>query len=343
MKNRIYRRLAGLLVLTSGLTAVFRAAPADFTAQVFTKKNGAPVADLKKEDFRLFENGREQTILRIERATRPLSIALVPMLGQGQYCDTVLFLVPRKGPPIPMPLVGGAFEKYLAANDQLAMILPNSKITLFRDLEDPKLRIPEDFERFARHSESVQHRIDENNLPLITNETPDAEKIYYGVETIFITKAVEGTLQYLDKYAAPGSQKVLFFLRPFYNLTQTTDADESKFKLELARQDVIVNWIGDDGAVFPIPPFKFWRRLPDETGGEKEPCSLLRSKSADKMGGVIKGMLDRLRTRYLIVYESNNDPAAGKLRSITLDLSDAGRKKVKKQYTVAAPKSVYVE
>jgi hypothetical protein len=342
LQNMFRFTVCSLLIVIVFQTIIF-AAPTEFTAQIYFKNSGEMVENLSQEDFQLFENLREQTISKVERETQPLSVVLIPMIGQGQYCDTSFLIVPNKPPSNKMTLIAEAFQSYLQPNDQFAMFLPNVNTGILRDFNASNDRVIRDFAEFSRISDISQNRIDENPTTLMSGETSSSEDIYFGVKTIFLEKAVDKSLKYLQTQTKAGNRQVIFFLRPFYNLTDLNDAKEDAFRRVITKQGTIFSWIGDDKEVFPHAPFQFYRKLPEMTGSEKQPCSLLKSKDAAKVRAVVETMLARLRTRYRITYSSNNEPTLDSLRQIKLELSKSGKRKVKKQTVITAPQIVFVQ
>ena len=334
-----------LLILTAMFSTIIVAAPTEFTAQIYLKKSGKMIDDLTAKDFQLFENLREQTITKVAHETLPLSIVLIPMLGEGKYCDTSFFIIPKPPPSNDMSLVANAFYKNLAADDEFAMILPDKEATVLRGFDMPNTDVMKDFAEFRKLSDKSQTTISESYTTTdsmgMGNNTETSS--YSGVGVNFAENALDKSLDYLQTQSKDGNRQVIFFLRPFYNLSETTTEKETQIKQTIARQGTLLSWIGDDGEVFPVKPFKFFRNLPILSGSEIQPCKLLKSNDEDKIRTVVSGMLSHLRTRYRITYTSNNDRAPGNLRQPELRLTKSGKKKVKGQAVISVPQLVYVD
>jgi len=86
MRTYTVAALIGLLSLTLGL-APNRSFPNDTQMVSFdvsvTGKNGRPVAGLGKDNFRVFVDGAEQTITRVETTKEPLAVVVVVELSEG--------------------------------------------------------------------------------------------------------------------------------------------------------------------------------------------------------------------------------------------------------------------
>lgn len=343
MIRSIIRLTAGFLILTAILATNIFAAPTQFTAQVYLKKNGKMVENLTIQDFQLFENLREQTISKVERETLPLSIVLIPMIGEGQFCDTSFFFIPNPPPSNDMSNVADAFQKYLGEDDEFAMILPDKEATILRGFDDSKNDLMNDFAEFRK--------ISDRNQVTISSETTSTDSMgmsqtstesYSGVYVIYAENALDKSLDYLQSQAKEGNRQVIFFLRPFYNLSDLSADRETQLKQTIAKQGTLFNWIGEDKHVVFGTQFKFFHNLNEMTGSEREPCKLLKTNELSKIRSVVSGMLSRLRTRYNITYTSNNQPSLGNLRQTELRLTKSGRKKAKGQAIISAPQIVYV-
>ncbi len=344
MIKSMSRFTAGFLTLMAMLTANIFAAPTQFTAQVYVKKNGKMVENLTAQDFQLFENLREQNISKVERETQPLSIVLIPMLGEGQYCDTSFFIIPNSPPSNDMSKVADAFHKYLGEDDEFAMILPDKDATILRGFNVSNDDLMNNFAEFRRISDRSQ--------VTISNETSSTDSMgmmqtstesYSGVRVNYAENALDKSLGYLQTQAKEGNRQVVFFLRPFYNLSDLAADRETQLKQTIARQGTLFNWIGEDKYITVGTQFKFFHDLNEMTGSEREPCKLLKSNNVTNIQSVVSGMLSRLRTRYTITYTSNNQPSLGNLRQAELRLTKSGNKKAKGQVVISAPQIVFVD
>ena len=341
MFKEMSRIAFGLLIFAFSFSNLF-ALPTEFTVQVYDKKSGKTVENLSLEDFVLIENGREQMIEKVELKTSPLSIVLIPMIGEGQYCDVSFFIIPNKPPKNDMTLIGRAFQNNLEMEDEFAIILPDKNSSQLRGFYSPNSWVSDDFAELRKISNLRQNTITEESTKYTDHGTETETESYSGVETIYLEKALDESLNYLETKSKEGNRQIIFFLRPFYNLTNLTPEKEEEFKQKIAKRGTIFNWIGDDKEVYPVGPFQFYRKLSEMTGGERQPCKLLKSKDADKINSAVSNMISHLRTRYVFNYTSNNLPALGNLRQIELKLSKKGAQKAKGKFEINFPNIVSV-
>ena len=108
-------------------------------AEVLRAKDGSPVAELKREDFRLAENGAAQEINYLSRDELPLSIVLM-----FDLTDTVR--------PVLKPLADGARRvlEHLRPGDELAVMVFSSHADLLQDFTTDREKVVAAIEQAAQ-------------------------------------------------------------------------------------------------------------------------------------------------------------------------------------------------
>lgn len=311
----------------------------DFTAQVYRKAKApyfranrtssliiGPVENLTTSDFRLFEDGREQTILSVERETRPLSIVAVVTLGRGPYCEGQ---VKKTTVSKTMDILAQAFTQALRPEDQLALIITDEDATMLRSFAAAPVSIAEDFAKVGPISDANDKSFSGISLP----RTITSHK---GVEKNYVEQAVRKAIAYLKQNKRSDNRSVVLFMRDIYHASSISFDAQQEVNASLLEGGVIV---GDLGVAFA----NYYNELPGLTGGDKESCYIfVKATDSAIPTATVSAMLDRLRTRYRITYNSTNPKRDGKIRKLKLELAPQWTKGKNKEDipVVRAPQAI---
>jgi hypothetical protein len=316
----------------------------DFTVSVYDKKSGELVKNLKPEDFKLIENKRKVKIASVVEETKPLSIVIIPTLGEGKTCGRGWLLFPGfNNPENTAKPFSSILDQSIKDGDELAIITTDFANRYFRDF-DSERSFTEDFVAFAKFSDNSQRTITTEKVKYGEfGPEPDGESSYTGVDTNYVKGALLKSFSYLKSNKNNENRSVILLLRSVYNPTDLDEADRAKLTNLIAQDDVIVNWFGDNAETIFMKMFReysFYSKLPKMSGGVSQPCSILQPKKGDELTAAVSNMLNQMRTRYRITYEAENQSDLP--RNIEVKLTKSGKRKTAGKFEINAPEVVSV-
>lgn len=304
----------------------------DFTAQVYRRRTKDliekkdVIESLTKNDFRLFEDKREQAILSVTRETRPLSIVAVVMLGQGYRCEGGGVARDIGSVPRVLSIIATELEKNLTSEDELAILITDENGTMIREFGQPLTTLGGDFGQVARISQASQKAM---------GSSYKGSHRYMGVRVNYVDVALEKAVAYLSKKKKTANLPVVLFLRDIYNESNPMlkDGYVKSMTAALLQEQILVSWVGYSGLPLWLGLPVWYGKLPDLTGGDRESCLLYLFESE------MMAVLERLRTRYRISYVSTNPQRDGRVRQLKLELAPQWQKR-KDKPIVRAPQAI---
>lgn len=337
--------LTALILSSVCVGQISNSGSGEFTAAVFEKNGGKLIRNLIVEDFRVFENNREVKIVSVVEESKPLSIVIIPTLGEGKTCGRGwLFFPGFDNPENKTTPFSSILEQNIQGGDELAIITTDHLNTKIRDF-DSQNQFSEDFDTFAKFSDSAQKTITTEQIKYTEfGAEPDGESSYTGVETNFVKHALLKGFDYLEKRKAVGNRSVVLILRSVYNPSDLNAADRQNLKKRIAGSNVIVNWFGDNSETIfmkMFTDFPFYGKLPKISGGVKQPCSILQPKKSDELSEAVSGFLNQMRTRYKITYLSADN--SNRLRTLKISLTKSGKRKAIGTPQINAPEFVDIK
>lgn len=242
----------------------------------------APVEKLTREDFRLFEDGVEQTIRHFSRDELPLAVALV--------VDTSGSVAPYI-----RELRRAALEalSQLKRDDQVALFVFTDEVTRLVDLTTDRQRV-------ARRIERLQGEGGTNILDALWEATN-----YLQLAAPERRRAI---ILVSDNQAT---------VRPRVGQNQlirtALEADTVIYSIKTPGEDIpltlrLPTWLGGFGSV---------EKITHETGGEIIDVDRVGSVSA-----ALRAVVERLKTRYTLGYHPTNKARDGRFRRIEVRLVD---------------------
>ena len=250
-------------------------------------KSGQIMADLKKEDFEVREDGVAQKIDIFSRDALPINVALVLDLS-----DSI------------GPFLGPLRD---AANTALAALKPDDEVALFTFSTEAQLRVP-----FTTDKTEIAKEINSFHAGGATNINdgiflasqyllklpPKGRRVIILISDDVGTDAGgQGTRDIVTEAIA--ADAVLYNLKiPGYNPPQTLFAASM------------------------IPGLVNIRRVTDETGGE-----IFNVQDVAHLDAVFRALIERIKTRYTLGYYTNASAALGKPHKLDVRLASSFGKK----------------
>ncbi|MGB6598567.1 MAG: VWA domain-containing protein [Candidatus Acidiferrum sp.] len=250
-------------------------------------KSGQIMADLKKEDFEVREDGVAQKIDVFSRDALPINVALVLDLS-----DSI------------GPFLGPLRD---AANTALAALKPDDEVALFTFSTEAQLRVP-----FTTDKTEIAKEINSFHAGGATNINdgiflasqyllklpPKGRRVIILISDDVGTDAGgQGTRDIVTEAIA--ADAVLYNLKiPGYNPPQTIFAASM------------------------IPGLVNIRRVTDETGGE-----IFNVQDVAHLDAVFRALIERIKTRYTLGYDTHASAALGKPHKLDVRLVSSFGKK----------------
>ncbi|MGC1616873.1 MAG: VWA domain-containing protein [Candidatus Acidiferrum sp.] len=250
-------------------------------------KSGQIMADLKKEDFEVREDGVAQKIDVFSRDALPINVALVLDLS-----DSI------------GPFLGPLRD---AANTALAALKSDDEVALFTFSTEAQLRVP-----FTTDKKQIAEQINSFHAGGATNINdgiflasqyllklpPKGRRVIILISDDVGTDAGgQGTRDIVTEAIA--ADAVLYNLKiPGYNPPQTLFAASM------------------------IPGLVNIRKVTDETGGE-----IFNVQDVAHLDTVFRALIERIKTRYTLGYYTNASAALGKPHKLDVRLSSSFGKK----------------
>lgn len=250
-------------------------------------KSGQIMADLKKEDFEVREDGVAQKIDVFSRDALPINVALVLDLS-----DSI------------GPFLGPLRD---AANTALAALKPDYEVALFTFSTEAQLRVP-----FTTDKKQIADQINSFRAGGATNINdgiflasqyllklpPKGRRVIILISDDVGTDAGgQGTRDIVTEAIA--ADAVLYNLKiPGYNPPQTLFAASM------------------------IPGLVNIRKVTDDTGGE-----IFNVQDVAHLDAVFRALIERIKTRYTLGYYTNASAALGKPHKLDVRLTSSFGKK----------------
>ncbi|MGB7282090.1 MAG: VWA domain-containing protein [Candidatus Acidiferrum sp.] len=250
-------------------------------------KTGQIMADLKKEDFEVREDGAEQKLAIFSRDALPINVALVLDLS-----DSI------------GPFLGPLRD---AASTALAALKPDDEVALFTFSTEAQIRVP-----FTTDKALISNQINSFHAGGATNINdgiflasqyllklpPKGRRVIILISDDVGTDAGgQGTRDIVTEAIA--ADAVLYNLKiPGYNPPQTLFAASM------------------------IPGLVNIRKVTDETGGE-----IFNVQDVAHLDAVFRALIDRIKTRYTLGYYTNASAALGKPHKLDVRLASSFGKK----------------
>ncbi|HEY0004411.1 MAG TPA: VWA domain-containing protein [Pyrinomonadaceae bacterium] len=267
-------------------------------AQVINKKTGQPVADLKREDFELYEDGIKQEIRYFSRDELPLSIML-------------LLDVSGSVRPIIEQIGEGALNA-------LQRLKPQDEVAVMA---------------FATRAELVQDFTRDRKL--IAEKIRAASKLDYIGNGTYLSEALFEAAVHMPVAANPSSRRVVIVVTD--NIAPLGDKETvQRTMTELFESGSVVYGLivraalGKLANVLTFGLIRGVKTFSEQTGGE------IINADKKEVDDKLSEMVSHLRTRYSLGYIPSNTKEDDRLRRLQLKLTPAalGRKgKVKMAVT----------
>jgi Ca-activated chloride channel homolog len=250
-------------------------------------KAGQIMADLKKEDFELREDGVAQKLDVFSRDELPLNVALVLDLS-----DSIgPFLGPLRG----------------AANTALAALKPEDEVALFTFSTEAELRVP-----YTTDKRQIAKQIS-------TFEAGGATNINDGIFVAaksFLNMPPKGRRVIIlisdDVGTDAGGQGTRDIV------TESIAADAVLYNLKIPGYNPPATML----AASMIPGLVNIRRVVDATGGE-----IFNVQDVDHLDSVFSALIQRIKTRYTLGYYTKATAAEGKPHKLDVRLASSFGKK----------------
>jgi VWFA-related protein len=286
------RWTALLFSATLAQETTFRADVTEVRVDVQVLDGGKPVTGLGPADFLLFDEGAPQTILRFDRDSEPLSVALLIDVSGSM-----------KKYARQMAATAQSALTFLKPGDRAGVIAFSRGTELLSDLS-PK------FDQVARE---IEVGVEQNSL---TSGTA----IYQAV--LEAARMLEE-----DKRKNPGGRRAVVILTD--NASLNYQITQERVLRSLLSADAVLNALVTSSAERPKAPRPGAYRNPDFeptdifaiaelTGGEA-----IRVERTDR---VFPQLMERLRSRYSLSYKPPPAPA-GMFRKLRVELSPEAKKK----------------
>src|SRR6202790_3292170 len=252
-------------------------------------KAGQIMADLKKENFEVREDGVEQKLDVFSRDELPLEVALVLDLS-----DSI------------GPFLGPLRD---AANTALAALKPDDEVALFTFSTEAQLRVP-----FTKDKTKIAEQINTFHAGGATNIN---DGIFIASENLLKTPPKGRRVIILisdDVGTDAGGQGTRDIV------TEAIAADAVLYNLKIPGYNPPQTLL----AASMIPGLVNIRKVMDQTGGE-----LFDVQDIAHLDSVFRTLIQRIKTRYTLGYYTNASAALGKPHKLDVRLASSFGKKGK--------------
>src|ERR1700674_1072078 len=246
-------------------------------------KAGQIIADLKKEDFEVREDGGAQKVALFSRDELPLNVALVLDLS-----DSI------------GPFLGPLRD---AATTTLAALKPEDAVALFTFSTEAELRVP-----LTKDKAKIAEQINSFKAGGATNIN---DGIFVAAEYL-LTAAPKGRRVIIlisdDVGTDAGGQGTRDIV------TETIAADAALYNLKIPGY----NSPATRFAASMIPGLVNIRKVMDQTGGE-----IFDVQNVANLDSVFSALMERIKTRYTLGYYTSVNGAEGKPHKLDVRLAPA--------------------
>jgi VWFA-related protein len=254
--------------------------------QVLEKKTGRPVGSLSREDFQLFEDGKEQRISAATRDQLPLSVVL-------------MFDLTFTVQPVLKPLAAGALEalQHLKREDEVAVMVYAASAQLLQDFTTDREKVVEAIQR--------------------------ASEMESG-EAAFFNEAVFRASAQLAQAKNPQSRRtIIWFTDNVPNIPSAKQHSEKDALREVYETGTVVFTLLERSAASDFFMVSFTKnpvfapfRMHDPPGdvhkyAERTGGSVMKS-GKEEVAAKLAKMIDEIRTRYTLAYYPSLPQPKGK-------------------------------
>ncbi|HEV3037797.1 MAG TPA: VWA domain-containing protein [Candidatus Angelobacter sp.] len=270
-------------------------------AQVLQKKTGRPVGLLNKEDFRLFEDGVQQSVAEMSRDQLPLSVVL-------------LFDLTDSVRPVLKPLAAGALDalKHLKPEDEVAVMVYAAKTELLQDFTTNRGQVVAAIRRAGDMESS---------------------------EAAFFNEAVFQASNLLSKAKNPRSRRTIIWLTDNVpNIPNDGVHSESDAFHEVFETGTVVSALLERSAFSDVAMVAFSRnpifapsrkhhppgdvyKYAERTGGD------VMKSGKDEVSAKLARLIDEIRTRYTLGYYPSSKQPKGKFCEIKIQMTKEAEKR----------------
>ena len=261
-------------------------------AEVLSKKTGAVVGNLKREDFTIYEDDVKQQITHFSQDKLPLSILLL-VDTSGSVWDIVNEMREQMIQSL----------QHLKDSDEVALMGTASRTFLYQDFTKDR--------------------------KLIADKIQTIDKKALGRNGILLHDALFAAAEHLRRAANPVSRRVIIVVTDNLSTQMIGRGHSEKEALDAIYESggaicglhistLNATILKFDPAFYVLKPFLFKGDIysyAEKTGG------LVLKSSKSEAHTKFAEMIDRLRTRYAIGYVSSNTNKDGKFRKIKVKLS----------------------
>lgn len=262
-------------------------------AQVLQQKTGRIVGDLKREDFKVFEDGVKQEITHFSQDTLPLSVIL--LVDRGGCLD-----------PFGDRMRQATLEalKRLRPQDEVALMTFARDVDLVHGFGADRNRIADAVLRVPDHDEEAPH---------------------------CFSRAFFEAAKYMRRASNPDGRRVIIMITAITRSFDCPGLSTEQARLEVlesgsvvcglipkspaqALENGIISSLATIAGAFKVRSSGL-KELAEETGGE------VLSDKPEVIDRAFNTLVEHLRTRYSIGYVSTNTARDGKLRKLKLEIA----------------------
>jgi Ca-activated chloride channel family protein len=248
-------------------------------------KNGHFVGGLKKEDFKLFEDGIEQTILQFSQEDVPVSLGILVDLS-GSMRNKVEDVTKA----------ALAFIKASNPQDQVFLIGFNDQVELLQD-----------------YTNNIDDISDALENTVVTGGTALYDAIYLGVQ-----KAHEGVDPKKAIIVISDGEDRDSYYKLGEMLAKVQESDVQIYSIGFLNQVPDKGLFGHWSKSVPERAQDALKQISEDTGARA-----FFPKSISEMGAIVAEIAHELRSQYSIGYTSSNTARDGNFRRVKISLESA--------------------
>lgn len=252
-------------------------------------KSGEVINDLKKDDFVVREDGKQQKVQQFSRDQIPLAMALVVDLS-----DSI------------QPFLGQLRDASYVA---LQTLKPDDEVALYAFSTTPQLLVP-----LTKNKRSVAEKFDTLEIGGSTNING---AIFEAAQYLLQTAPNGRRVIVLISDNVPTDTG---YVRPHDSIFESLAADAAVYSLKIPGD----NPVSTRFLAAQIPGLIDVKKLCEQTGGE-----VFDVEKAGGVPTAFSELIERIKTRYTLGYYSSANPAEGRLHKLDVTLENSHGKKGK--------------
>lgn len=277
-------------------------------AQVLNRKTGHNIADLKAEDFHLYENGVRQQISYLSQDEIPLSVVF-------------LFDLTDSVRPVLKPLAEGALQalRHLRPEDEAAVMVYAASAQLLQEFTTDRERIVDAIRRASRMESPEAAFFNEGLFQAATQsaraDTGRRRIVIWLTDNIPNIPSEELRYKYRKSIPAAGlhseSETMAELLRTgtvVCTLLLRSDISDREFMRNMHDP---LHMLGSR----QFPPGDVYRYT-EQTGGQ-----VVESASSSRASARLADLIDQIRSRYALGYHPPAQPAAVGFQKLKLEIA----------------------